>query len=259
MRVSDRDLEALSASLDAELSGKEQECLEATIQADEELRNTLEQLQQTRTMMRSLPPLRAPRNYYLTPAMVGENHKPRLAFPVLRFASVMATLLLALLFLGDVFMLPNLIMAPARTMQIVESDVEEAEQLEFEAKTIGGQLPEVLAEQSMDRSEMEGEAAPPAAEAMISPSAEASPGLEKLLATALPAPAEEMEDDIGGVAEPEEEPNLRIEMRDPATLTDDELQPGFNLRTVVRIAELILIVVALSTGLAAFTLYRRYK
>ena len=98
MRASDRDLEALSAYLDAELSGKEQERLEATIQADEELRNTLEQLQQTRTMMRSLPSLRAPRNYYLTPAMVGENHKPRLAFPVLRFASVMATLLLALLF-----------------------------------------------------------------------------------------------------------------------------------------------------------------
>ena len=38
MRVSDRDLEALSASLDGELSGKEQERLEATIQTDEELR-----------------------------------------------------------------------------------------------------------------------------------------------------------------------------------------------------------------------------
>ena len=259
MSISDRDLEALSAYLDGELSGKEREHLEANIQIDEELRNTLEQLQRARTMMRSSPTLRAPRNYYLTPTMVGEKDKPRGAFPVLRFASVLATLLLVLLFLGDVFMLPNLVMAPARTMQFAESAVEEAEQLEFKAEIIEGQLPEVPAEQSVDRLEMEGEAAPPAAEAMISPSVEPAPGLEKLLATALPAPAEEMEDVIGGVTESEEEPNLRIEMRDPVTLPDDELQPGINLLTIVRIAELILIVAALSTGLAAFFLYRKYK
>jgi hypothetical protein len=259
MSISDRDLEALSAYLDGELSEKEQARLEANIQRDEELRNTLERLQHTRTMMRSLPKLRAPRNYYLTPTMVGEKHKPRRAFPVLRFASVLATLLLVLLFLGDVFVLPNQVMAPARTMQFAESAVEEVEQLELEAETIEGQLPEVPAEQSMDRLDMEGEAAPPAAEAMISPSVEPTPGLEKLLATALPAPAEEMEDVIGGAAEPEEEPDLKIEMRDQASTPADEIQPGIDLRTVVRITELLLIVVALTTGFAAFFLYRKYK
>jgi len=95
--------------------------------------------------------------------------------------------------------------------------------------------------------------------AACAPAATQAPAEEAAPAEEEEAPAEEMEDEIGGVVEPEEEPNLRIEMRDPATLTDDELQPGFNLRTVVRIAELILIVVALSAGLAAFTLYRRYK
>jgi len=259
MSISDRDLEALSAYLDGELSRKERDRLEAKVQTNEEMRKTLEQLQHTKTMMRSLPELRAPRNYYLSPAMVGEEYQPRRAFPVLRFASVLATLLLVLLFLGDVFMLPNLVSAPARTIQFAESAVEEAAQLEVEAETIEGQPPEAPAEQSLDRFEMEGEAAQPAAESMLSPSIEPTPGMEKLLATALPAPAEEMEDYVGGVAEPEEEPNLNIEMRDQISQPEDEIQPTINLKNLIRIAELILVAVALTTGLTAFFLYRRYK
>ena len=73
MNLSDRDLETLSAFLDGEISGRDQERLEARLQSDEALRKYLEDLRRTRTAVRSLPVLRAPRNYYLTPEMVGHT------------------------------------------------------------------------------------------------------------------------------------------------------------------------------------------
>ena len=298
MSISNRDLEALSAYLDGELSGKELKNLEANLRSDEELRKALEALQKTRAELRSLPSLSAPRNYYLTPAMVGEKRKPPQLFPVLRFASVLATLLLVLLFLGDFFVLPSQVLAPERTVQLAEPADEEAEQLDYEAETIEGQLPEVPAEEHL---EMEEEAAAPLAEAFISPSVAPTPGLEKLLATELPAPAEgamdrlemevdpalpeaeefmppsieptlglerffrtelpapaeAMEDAVGEVSEPEETPELRIETRDPAEQLEVRPRPRFNYRTVLRITEIVLIFIAITTGLAAFFLYRK--
>jgi hypothetical protein len=266
MSISDRDLEALSAYLDGELSGKTLARLEARIETNEELRDTFEQLQHARTMMRSLPRMRAPRNYFLTLEMVGAVQKPRRAFPVLRFASVLTTLLLVLVFLGDFFMVPNLVMAPARTVQFTDSAVEEAEQpaaelpvMEMESESVESQLPEAPVEPEMDRAELEEAAAPLAAEAITSPPVESTPETEKVLGSTIPAPAEEMEGDLEGIAEAEDEPDLRIETREPISQAEDELQPGNRLLTVFRIAELILIIVALSTGLAAFFLYRKSK
>ena len=69
MNLSDRDLEMLSAYLDGEISGKDRERLEARLLVDEDLRNTLEELQRTRQVMRSLPSMRAPRNYFVTAEM----------------------------------------------------------------------------------------------------------------------------------------------------------------------------------------------
>lgn len=259
MSISNRDLEALTAYLDGELSEKEKKNLEANLQSDEQLRKTLEDLRQTRTIIRSLPSLRAPRNFYITPAMVGEKEKPYRAFPVLRLASVVATLVLVLLFLGDIFVLPDQAMAPARSLQVAEAPVEQAEQMEYEAETVEGQLPEVPAEESMDRLEMELEPAAPEAEAMIGPSIEPTPGLEKLMATELPAPAEAMEDVVGGIAEAEDTPDLRIETRESFSQPEVKPQPQINLRMMIRIGEIALIFIALSTGLAAFFLYLKNR
>jgi hypothetical protein len=303
MSISNRDLEALSAYLDGELSGKELKNLEANLRSDEELRNALAALQQTKTIIRSLPSLSAPRNYYLTPAMVGEKRKPLHMFPVLRFASVLATLLLVLLFLGDFFVLPSQVMAPERTMQLAEPAAEEAEKMEYEAETIEGQLPEIPAEESLDLSEMEREAAAPLAEALISPSVEPTPGIEELPAAELPAPAEEsmdrlemevepappeaegiirpsiqatpgleekmvtekpapaeaMEDVVGGVSEPEEAPDLRIETPEPPEQLEIRPRPWINYRTAIRITEFVLIFIAITTGLAAFFLYLKNR
>ena len=270
MSISNRDLEALSAYLDGELSGKALARLQARIETDRELRDTFEQLQRARAMMRNLPVLRVPRNYYLTPEMVGAVQKPRRAFPVLRFASVLAALLFVLVFLGDIFMVPSLVMAPARTVQFAESAVEEAEQpveelpvLEMEAESFDSQPAEAPAEAEMDQAELE-EAEPPlaaeaplAAEPITIPTVESTPELEKMLGRTVPAPGEEMEAEIEGLSEPVDETDLRMESRAPLSQKDDELQPGNRLLTVFRITEILLIIIALSTGLAAFTLYRK--
>ena len=97
MKLSDRELETLSAYLDGEISNRDRERLEARLQSDGSLREYLEGLQRTRAAVRSLPALRAPRNYYLTPEMVGQRREPRRFFPVFSFASAVATVLFVLL------------------------------------------------------------------------------------------------------------------------------------------------------------------
>lgn len=257
MSISDRDLEALSAYLDGVLSGKERERLETRIQRDQELQDKLEQLQRTMTTMRSLPVLRAPRNYYLTPEMVGEKQRPRRAFPVLRFVSALATLLFVLVFLSDLFILPTLLMAPSSAVQFAEQAVEEAEQTILETDTTESQLPDAPAEKSLESFQAEGEAAPAAAEAILSPTAGTTPEFERLLTTAIPSLAEEMEDTVGAVGV--EEPNLRIETSEPLDQSDEALRPGIDFRRVFRITEIILVLLALMTGLAAFFLFWREK
>src|SRR3990170_569135 len=75
-RLSTRDLERLSAYLDGQLAPGEAAGLEARLQDDSALRETLEGLRQTKAALRSLPSLRPPRSFTLTPQMVGT--RPRL-------------------------------------------------------------------------------------------------------------------------------------------------------------------------------------
>ena len=60
-RITHRDWEALSAYLDGQLNRKERDRLEARLKASAELQDALEQLRRTRSLLRSLPPMRAPR------------------------------------------------------------------------------------------------------------------------------------------------------------------------------------------------------
>ena len=100
-----RDIEQISAYLDGELNLKDKARLEARLRVETDLRHGLHELGETRSMLRSLPRKRAPRNFTLTPAMVGARRKSGLDFfrltPALSLSSVLATLLLALVLLGD--------------------------------------------------------------------------------------------------------------------------------------------------------------
>jgi anti-sigma factor RsiW len=69
---SERDLELLSAYLDGELNDRERASLEKRLSQDSALRAALDGLRETVALVRSLPRLKAPRNFTLDPAVYGQ-------------------------------------------------------------------------------------------------------------------------------------------------------------------------------------------
>lgn len=271
MSISDRDFEALSAYLDGELTGKALARLEARLETNRDLQDTFTQLQRTRTVMQSLPKIRAPRNYMLTPEMVGIAPKPPRAYPVLRLASVLATLLLIVVFMGDIFGLPDLVLPSPGALQFAESAVEEPLRVTLDSEIIESQLPEAPVAEEMDRAMPEAEApaaeeAPLAAEApmeeaeaMMATEEEPAADEDTRIISTLAAPTKSLADELGGLAEPGEEPPMKVEGRDPDQQFETIDQAGIDFQTVIRFTEIGLLIIALSTGLTAFYLYRRYR
>jgi anti-sigma factor RsiW len=107
-----RDVEKLSAYLDGQLKLSEIARLEARLQADPELASVLKDLRQARGILRQLPQRRAPRNFTLTPKMVGQKPPLPRTYPAFRFATVLATLLLFFTFATN-FMAPRLVRTAA--------------------------------------------------------------------------------------------------------------------------------------------------
>lgn len=88
-----RDLERLSAYLDGQLPQAEKTRLQSRLAADPALAAALEELRQTRTVLRRTPQRRAPRNFTLTPKMAGIRPPVPRAAPALSWASAVAMLL----------------------------------------------------------------------------------------------------------------------------------------------------------------------
>ena len=102
--ITPRDWEFLSAYLDGELKDKPKKLLEDRVREDENLRLSLESLQQVRAAIKNLPIQRAPRNFTLTPAMAGlDKGRSQVApvFRVMRLASVLATIFLVVISVGN--------------------------------------------------------------------------------------------------------------------------------------------------------------
>lgn len=98
--ISPRDYEVLSAYLDGQLDPTQRANLEARLKTNPVLAETLRSLSQTRSMLRSLPMLKAPRSFKLTPEMAGLRPVPRF-YPFFQLASVLASLLLVVVLAGD--------------------------------------------------------------------------------------------------------------------------------------------------------------
>jgi len=102
-QITIRDYENLSAYLDGQLSNKEKASIEARMRTNPDLRRAFEEMNRTRMLLRSAPRHKAPRNFTLTPAMVGvQKRKPGGLFgyfPVLSFTSAVAALALILTFI----------------------------------------------------------------------------------------------------------------------------------------------------------------
>ena len=93
LNISNRELEALSAYLDGQLTPEEHTRLNIRINENPELRVALEELRITRALLRSQPEIRAPRNFTLNKDMVELlTKKPSLfrTFPVFGFVSALA-------------------------------------------------------------------------------------------------------------------------------------------------------------------------
>ena len=89
-KISSRDLERLTAYLDGTLSAREAARLEVRLRDDLVLQQELAELRETIRLVGSLPIVRSPRNFTLTPEMVGLRERPRI-YPILQFATAIAT------------------------------------------------------------------------------------------------------------------------------------------------------------------------
>lgn len=107
-----RDIELLSSYLDGQLKSEaERARLEARLSSDPELRAVLSDLRSTRGLLRQLPMRKAPRNFTLTPKMVGKNPPLPRTYPAFRFVTALASLLLFFT-VGLNFLAPQLASQP---------------------------------------------------------------------------------------------------------------------------------------------------
>lgn len=158
-----RDIEKLSAYLDGQLKPSEVARLETRIETDPELASVLKDLREARGILRQLPQRRAPRNFTLTPKMVGQKPPLPRTYPVFRFATVLATLLLFFTFATN-YMAPRLaqttVSAPYGIGGGGGGDSAEPE-LAMEAPAAEPAAPEELAEPAEPEAEMAIEESPP--------------------------------------------------------------------------------------------------
>jgi len=233
-QIKSRDWEVLSAYLDGQLTTREYARLETRLKSDPELQSALKELRQTRNILRSLPKLRIPRNFTLTPEMLRFKRDTTRIFPVLRFASVLAMILLAFVFIGD-FMLLS---APSTVLDMEVSNdvytppqlVEKAAEIQEEAEPYPGGLAfEAPAAEALT-DETEGETRAPVMKVPIP-----TPTVLATSAVAvMPYPA------VGEATSPQE----------------SYVESNTTRNTLFRVLEIVLAVIAIGAGIAAFVLRR---
>lgn len=89
-----RDIELLSSYLDGQLKPSDSARLEGRLSSDPDLRAVLDDLRSARGLLRQLPMRKAPRNFTLTPKMVGKNPPLPRTYPAFKFVTVLTSLLL---------------------------------------------------------------------------------------------------------------------------------------------------------------------
>ncbi len=100
--ITETDQELLSAYLDNQLNVAERLTVERRLQSNTALQAELQELRALKSLLNELPALTPPRSFTLDPATVAPARRFAL-FGVLRLASFLATLLLALTFTFDFF------------------------------------------------------------------------------------------------------------------------------------------------------------
>ena len=278
-RISPKEWEALSAYLDGQLSTNDRIRLEELLTERPEMRVALKDLRRTRDFLRSQPSLRAPRNFTLSPQLVGiriEERGSSFAFPVLSAVSALASILFVLVFVGDMLITgagPSRILvaqSPIEEYLAVEEKVPESfspaeselqEILPTEITLQEVQVPSVAAEgevlesmaeeeveavskaiETVDESRTGGVIQPPILEP-VSPDFESVPGGKTEYEPGL------YDEDSGRL-----EPPVDRDISSTAQLI--EKLHLMMQRSTMRILEMILIIIAFSAGLAALYIRR---
>jgi len=278
-RISPKEWEALSAYLDGQLSANDRIHLERLLTERPEMRVALKDLRSTRDFLRSQPSLRAPRNFTLSPQLAGIRiigRRSSLAFPVLSAVSALASILLILVFVGDLLITgagpsPTFVaQAPMEEYPAVEEivpelfspaegELQEIPPTEITLQEV--QVPSVAAEgevlesmmeeekdavskviETVDESRTGGAIQPPILEPV-------SPEFE-----AVPEGKAEQEPGIYDEDTGRLEPSVDQDISSTARLI--EKLPHLMQRSTMRILEVILIMIAFSAGLAALYIRR---
>jgi len=99
--ISPKDWNALSAYLDNALKPRERQKLETRLRMDPQLQEALTSLKDTCRVLRATPKIRPPRNFTLTPEMVGIRPRTPRTYPTFRLAFALASILFIFAFIGD--------------------------------------------------------------------------------------------------------------------------------------------------------------
>jgi len=249
-RISDRDIEIISAYLDGQLSKGERAHLEARLQTEPKLREILEQMQRTRTMLRSLPKLRAPRNYTLSPSMATSRPPSFNFYPVLRFATVLTVFLFVLALVGDMLFVPSPTSVTMVASPVMETPVMLMEAPAQEVQPFSESTPAAEPTLQADQESLKAEgAAEPESQQLA---------LESGLMTPTPQPTQEVAAAITGEEAPAPE-SLKSLGEESAAAAVEEVprQPRLESWFVLRVIEVFLAIFAVMMGLAA--IYFRKK
>jgi hypothetical protein len=194
MKLSTRDWVQLSCYLDGELTPRELRQFEDRLKKDPVLKFALEELRQTKFTLQHTPRVKPPRNFILTPEMLGKVRRSQPAKAYQLAAALMSFLLVGVLVLDFGLRFSGGVMAPAASKELMLEAVSESAADAIDEPTLLG------AEGDMDA---EKAAEPQAAEELL---AEEAPSLELAAGAGLedqPAEAPQAaEREITGEADP---------------------------------------------------------
>jgi len=159
MKISKRDWVQLSSYVDGELNSQELKKIEERLDQEPGFQLALEELRQTKTILQQTPKLRVPRNFFLTPALVGikARHHPARGY---RLVSALMTFLLVGVLVIDIGrgFINMGTMAPAAPRELMLEVVSDsaAEAIEEPALVEAGE--EMAADNDAPETEVEAEA-----------------------------------------------------------------------------------------------------
>ena len=157
------ELELISAFLDGQLPDEQVRQLRQRIAQDPEFKQAYEDLRLTRLALRRTPQIRRRRSFTLTPEMVEKPARVWNLKFTSRLVAVVATVLLVVVFVGDVFLLPRAGSGVAMFSAADSYSANEAADMDMLAEEPmggGAEMP-MAVEQAVEEGETDVAAAPP--------------------------------------------------------------------------------------------------